>query len=360
MFYKSEYQKKKNTMLESKRLGQSVFVSHAQIHNYSENLGWKVVNSPANKTYTIGKKSYHLVDKREQTQSFSLQRALEIIAGLAILLFTLGLALISKTVRQLFNGRKVARILKPIDLQGASQLGKRSQMATPLGDQDIIAFLLQQGYGAPVEKGSDGRCLFRSMASQIEEEDLALVPSSYPGTMPFAQWETLSLVEKSDLLRTWAMESERLFMSSLSDQIGDLSAADLEWIGEFYKDMVQELEHMSYSHLRSRFQSTDFEEKLRYCKEHFSDYYARTKRPTNWAGTTELIALSRLFQRAVEAFGNDFASSEWVSYTSDGKVLPYYSSKGRLPKISIFQCHGGGHYRLLPRVEERVQPLGYS
>lgn len=223
-------------------------------------------------------------------------------------------------------------------------------------DPEIIQNLVLQNYSRPIEKGGDGRCLFLSVASQITKKDLvqAFLLEHLDGICGFAQWSELSLGEQADHLRKWAMQEENHFFTNLPSTVQELNEDDLNWIREFYKDMLQELKGLGTSNsgqmklLHEMITESSDEQKYECCKNNFEEYSQNTSRQFNWAGTSELIALSRIFNRATMAFGQDYASSNEVKLDENNNVLPYHHRPlGSTPAIVVFQCNGGGHYKML-------------
>lgn len=210
-----------------------------------------------------------------------------------------------------------------------------------MNDKTIIKRLYNwQNFEKPIEKGGDGRCLFRSIEPQITEKDFEKHPTY------LSKWQEADTTGKADLLRTLALETERTFISNLPESYEHLEEKDKVWIQEFYKDALQEIANCNATQTREKVANTSFDEQFAYAKASFEEYYSRTSRPTNWAGTTEAIALSRALGRKLNLFGNDFASSLELN-CSKNKILPYQSAEGDKPTIRAFQCNGGGHYQLL-------------
>jgi hypothetical protein len=225
-------------------------------------------------------------------------------------------------------------------------------------DPEIIHNLVLQNYSKPIEKGGDGRCLFLSIASQITEEDIDNV---FPRRLSFCDWSKLSLGGQADELRKLAMARETIFFDTLPLNVLDLTQDELVWVRELYKDMLQELNKMSSSNsdhmqlLHKMITENSDELKLEYFKKNFLDYRKKTSQQFNWAGTSELIALSRVFNRETVAYGQDYASSDRMRIDKNGNVLPYHHRMfGRTPAIVVFQCNGGGHYKMLKLPEEKI------
>lgn len=219
-----------------------------------------------------------------------------------------------------------------------------------LSDGEIIKNLEKQGYVGPFEEGGGGRCLFFSIVPQITQTDIDQVDTAYNSY--FHDWGNLSKEEQADRLRQVALAEEAEFMKNLDTN--NLDAPAQVRIRELWKDMKEELEHLGHFKISRLFASTSIVEMGDYCKREFDRYKSNTERSTNWAGTSELIAIGRIFKRQVIAFGQDFASGDNSHLDEQDHVLPYFSTaKTALSPIVIFQCHGGGHYkRLVPPAQE--------
>lgn len=216
---------------------------------------------------------------------------------------------------------------------------ERRVIKQKMSDAEIIENLERQGFMKPIERGSDGSCLLHSIAAQIEIQDM-----SEP---LWRNWITLSPTEKANLLRKWAMEEESKFIQDIMNRSPkNWLFDDHIWIHELYKDIRQEFGAKT-EQVRTEVKTMPIEQQVAYVKEHFSAYQLRTSQPNNWTGTSEMIALSHVFRRPVEMYGNDFASSKSVTLF-DGVVEPYFSRAiGNGAPIRVFQCNGGGHYREL-------------
>lgn len=231
-----------------------------------------------------------------------------------------------------------------------------------LSDAEIITNLQKQGYSQPIEEGGDGRCLFWSIAPQITDGDISQGLSSHYAKY-LEGWGNLPLNgagdDRLDRLRKMALAEEENFLHALPcANTETFSPAQKDWIFELYKDMIQELERLSPEGVcksLAALASADpdpavvFHKQFLYCKTNFPAYKLNTQQKYNWAGTSELISIGRIFKREVQAFGRDIAPT---SLDQDGNVLPYYSSCAEdtsrtSPPIVVFQSGGGGHYRRL-------------
>ncbi len=229
---------------------------------------------------------------------------------------------------------------------------KRVPQHQKMDDFSIIENLKKQGWREPIPTTADGRCLFHSIAPQIIEADFAEAKNHFPDIKlcTFEEWKTLGTIDRADSLRAWAMEVEKIFFQSLPEDLQQLSEDEKDWVNELYKDSLQELSRGKRTdQLRQKIKAAVDKEKFDFCKNNFHEYQERTARTINFAGTTELIALARLFNRQVIIFGQDHISSESVSLEDD-VVLPYYQRLiGSSPPLAIFQTGGGGHYKSLLR-----------
>lgn len=98
---------------ESKNLGQKQYIDASEAVSYSQEKGWTHLD-PKEKTLTFEGRQYKVIDKKERHLSpFSLEGIGRIALGLLCVIPTLGLALLSKTIKQLFTGRQVVSFVKP-------------------------------------------------------------------------------------------------------------------------------------------------------------------------------------------------------------------------------------------------------
>ncbi|MFI5343793.1 MAG: hypothetical protein ACHQUC_06185 [Chlamydiales bacterium] len=262
--------------------------------------------------------------------------------------FRVGFISLIKRVGALFNlcnylaedwqasvtGKRLIRVYRE-----KNPLNEQSRNQQRMNDPQIIDNLRLQGFMEPIECGSDGSCLLHSIAPQIEERDM-LGPQ-------WREWVAFGKSQRANKLREIAMAEEKEFILTIDGKgVESLPDDERVWIEEFYKDIRQEF-GASSAGIRTDAKETSFIEKLRYVREQFILYQERTSQPNNWTGTSEMIALSRVLKRPVEMYGNDFASSEYVTLEK-GRVQPYFRRAiGEGVPIRIFQTGGGGHYRQL-------------
>lgn len=225
---------------------------------------------------------------------------------------------------------------------------KMSDSEVKMSDSEIISNLEKQGFNQPVNTLSDGRCLFGSIACHIDEQDLTKIEDN----IQMDEWCQLPIGDKANLLRKWAINTEKKLFTELFMNSENPSDEAVSAINELYADIRQELHASNLAQLRNLLKTASYEEKLDYCRSNFDQYISNTSREKNWAGTTELRALGKLFNRQVIMFGQNHASSLEVSNDEKGNVLPYYTlQEGKTPPIFVFQQNGGGHYRQLTRIK---------
>lgn len=100
-------------MIDNRCYNQKLFVLSSESENYSDEKGWKKVNS-SNKNYCMQGATYISIDKRERyAPLLSLHRITGIVLGIMCCIASLGFAYRSKIVKQFFSGRQFVRILKP-------------------------------------------------------------------------------------------------------------------------------------------------------------------------------------------------------------------------------------------------------
>lgn len=227
---------------------------------------------------------------------------------------------------------------KPPETEPKQHPNTSKRSHTEWNDNDILVSLKDYHF-KPTP--SDGNCLFHTIAGQLTEEDFLN-----------ASCNLLSGGSKSSHLRTLAIANETVFINKIkSKSFSQLSSQDQEWVREFHKDMLQEfsLSFGKTMHLevREKTKKTKDDEILSYVLEKFDEYAQKTSRIGNWAGTSEIIALARVFGRPVKAYGFNFVESDDVLINPEGKALPYFSYAGEGKPILIFQTGGGGHYIIL-------------
>lgn len=253
------------------------------------------------------------------------------------------------------------------------QAGTASLNANPFlkkwNDSEILASLKKTYSCNDVCKqaGRDGNSLFLSLVDQIKDEDIhaALNMNTLDDEIKHRlnDWDpSKSEIEKALILRNTALMIEERFIRYLEHaDLNALPEEDIQWLGELYRDMLQEFNH-SYSSIRDKAAKADAQTIFAYFKEvvpslgvpRFNAYLERTNQNGHAAGTSEMTALSYLLKRPILAYGNDHASSVYVKVDEHQKALPFIVIQPNLisskPPIALFQCNGGGHYKVLKTV----------
>lgn len=221
-------------------------------------------------------------------------------------------------------------------------------------DRQIRHRLQEQGFINPEHIGGGGSCLFFSVVHQVTDQDLTEAATflNTPEETLTQEWSGSSLQLKANLLRKWALEAEVRFMDDLrSKDMKNWSEDEVQWVNELYKDILEQF-RKSHPEIKKLADGTSFADKWKKVSESHEIYAnnENTGRTSNWAGTSELIGLSVIFKRQVQAYGKDKIEVPQVYTDSKGHVLPYFERLiGRSLPICIFQCNGGGHYNQLRR-----------
>src|SRR5690348_49673 len=101
-------------MIDSRRLGLTLFVSESESNKYRKNNEWKKC-AISDKTHSIKGQKYTLVEKWERDLPFfSSERITRLAFGLFCCLFTCGFGYLSTTVQRCLTGRQVMCIVKPV------------------------------------------------------------------------------------------------------------------------------------------------------------------------------------------------------------------------------------------------------
>ena len=199
-------------------------------------------------------------------------------------------------------------------------------------DQQIILNLREkQKYQGPFEEGSEGRCLFYSIVPQITQADVGRGLTS-KFKKYFERWSALSKADKADRLRHMALDEEEDFLAALPINTKEFTPDQIqERIVELYKDGIQQFENVGAEAL-NRARTTSLQEQFAFCKNRFKEYKEATWRPSNWAGTSELIAIGRfILNRKIKLFWQEGSETH---LDAQGNVLPYYSSSKRRASTS--------------------------
>jgi hypothetical protein len=225
-------------------------------------------------------------------------------------------------------------------------------------DEELIKNLRKTRALEPKDRGGAGRCLFLSLIDQIAQSELDKVKSGLPNNIQnkIAQYTAGTDEDKADLLREIAIYEEKRFIESHEDKdFKDLSPHDQAWVVEMSKDWHEQFFSRdaartyfgNYAESASGRQKLWEDVKIKTSRE---EYWSQTGCATNWAGTSEAIALARLLGRPLEMYGLDLVSgTDRIKLAEDGKVMPYFSYQKSSTKkpLQLIQLGGGGHYQML-------------
>mmetsp|Transcript_37075 Transcript_37075/g.96402 ORF Transcript_37075/g.96402 Transcript_37075/m.96402 type:complete len:193 (+) Transcript_37075:2-580(+) len=182
---------------------------------------------------------------------------------------------------------------------------------------------------------------------------------------------------RASWLRRTAMADEEGFIKELQAfrRTGEPLPSYHAWrLRELYKDMAEEFISSGitdlgagipswnlpavYQRVRELAGTTSDADVLDFALKHAGQYIAITGREGNWAGSSEMAALARAFDRPMLAFGNNWVTQDAIQLTKrensevQWEVLPYFEAlvpDGRqvgVP-VRVFQTNGGGHYQML-------------
>jgi len=248
-----------------------------------------------------------------------------------------------------------------------------------MNDKEILHNIKERHGWTPQDKGANGNCLFLSMALQVQPEDLKDIPSRslrweklFGGDLA-ERWKDMRITERALLLRQMAILDEDEFIAELQAlrDGGQLTPRD-EWrMRELFTDMLEEFVGTNKHGLASGVMGWDLQgiyQRVRqlvseytpdqvydFVLAHAQEYMEITGTEGNWAGSSEMAALSSVLKRPVLAFGNNNVTQDEVKIKEleDGgqEVLPYFEARcfdeARGEAIRVFQVNGGGHYQML-------------
>jgi len=213
-------------------------------------------------------------------------------------------------------------------------------------DSKLIEALENQGFSAPIDRGGFGKCLFYSIAVDIEDDDLDQAEHSSQ------KWRTSTNQQNADFLRKIAIKQETEWMNNIKiKSYVQLSPLERQFINTLYVDMLEELTSLKPKAIFQRFETTQPKDLLKFCCDHFDTYIAKTSILTNWAGTPEAMAIAFVLKRSIKIFGKEVRVSPTTPIAENGELLPIFDficGSKKLP-ITIFQTNGGGHYMQLPK-----------
>ncbi|OLP79683.1 Alanine--tRNA ligase [Symbiodinium microadriaticum] len=215
-----------------------------------------------------------------------------------------------------------------------------------MNDREILS-TLQRCYGwSPRDMGAGGNCLFLSMALQVRAEDVKDVASRSAaweaalGDNLADRWEDMGPRERASLLRRMAILDESEFIAELAAARarGEPLSTDVEWrTRELFTDMAEEFissnktelaadipgwnREALYSRVREVVSTFSLDQICEYVLLHADEYLQTTGREGNWAGSSEMAALSSVLQRPVQAYGNNWDAAVTIEQTCELQAL---------------------------------------
>jgi len=249
-----------------------------------------------------------------------------------------------------------------------------------MNESEILRNIHERHGWTPKDKGAGGNCLFLSMAPQVYAEDLRDVLRRHPewesslGSDLAERWEDLEIKAKALKLREMAIMDEKDFVAELQAlrASGEKLTTESEWrMRELFTDMLEEFVSTYkhglgaavmkfppqgiYDRVKELVAQYNLDQVHDFVLKHADEYMETTGREGNWAGSSEMAALSSVLKRQILAYGNNFVTQDEVKVKEleDGgkEVLPYFDARcfteARGDAIRVFQTQGGGHYQLL-------------
>lgn len=247
-----------------------------------------------------------------------------------------------------------------------------------MNDMEILNNILERHGWYPQDKGAGGNCLFLSMAPQVEPEDLRDVHlrsvrwEEALGSDLADQWKDLQILQRANILRQMAILDEAEFLEELQALGSGELPPEAEWdVRELYTDMLEEFVSSNkhglgdgvmgwdlqgvYKRVRKLLSEYERDQVHEFVLKHGAEYMQITGRQGNWAGSSEMAALSSVLRRPVLAYGNNRVTQDEVKVKllEDGgkEVQPYFEARcfaePRGGAIRVFQVRGGGHYQML-------------
>lgn len=259
----------------------------------------------------------------------------------------------------------------------AAALGATTGERRSMGDEEILRHLQAVHGWRNIEHGAGGNCLFLSIAPQVTASDFAAAVVRVAPGWAAPAWEGASALERAHVLRRLAMLEETAFLKRFATLRAEGGGVpdELHWrMLEFYRDMAEEFISSGmtelakgvnrldmsavYQRVRALVSETPVEQIYDFVLEHAEDYLRITGTEGNWAGSSEIVALSSALERPFAAYGNNWVSQDDLEVADAGEgiyyVKPYFvvpsvgsGPSGSAPTVRIFQRNGGGHYQML-------------
>eukprot|EP00439_Symbiodinium_sp_Y106_P069434 s756_g11.t4 len=260
----------------------------------------------------------------------------------------------------------------------AVQVAENGGQTKVMNDREILSNL-QRCYGwSPRDMGAGGNCLFLSMALQVRAEDVKDIASRSAaweaalGDNLVDRWEDMGPRERASLLRRMAILDESEFIAELAAARarGEPLSADVEWrTRELFTDMAEEFissnktelaadipgseEAVSrclctsrwnrealYTRVREVVSTFSLDQICDYVLLHADEYLQTTGREGNWAGSSEMAALSSVLQRPVQAYGNNWAPAKDTARALPGHRCSWHAVLARLCAASAGHFEG--------------------
>lgn len=237
-----------------------------------------------------------------------------------------------------------------------------------MNDTEILNNIQERHGWYPQDKGAGGNCLFLSMAPQVEPEDLRDVHlrsvrwEEALGSDLADRWKDLQILQRANILRQMAIMDEAEFLEELQALGSAELSPEAEWrMRELFTDMVEEFVSSNkhglgdgvmgwdlqgvYKRVRKLLSEYEREQIHEFVLKHGDEYMQITGRQGNWAGSSEMAALSSVLRRPVLAYGNNRVTQDEVKVKllEDGgkEVQPYFEARcfaePRGDAIRVFQ-----------------------
>lgn len=223
-----------------------------------------------------------------------------------------------------------------------------------MNDTEILNNIQERHGWYPQDKGAGGNCLFLSMAPQVEPEDLRDVHlrsvrwEEALGSDLADRWKDLQILQRANILRQMAIMDEAEFLEELQALGSAELSPEAEWrMRELFTDMVEEFVSSNkhglgdgvmgwdlqgvYKRVRKLLSEYEREQIHEFVLKHGDEYMQITGRQGNWAGSSEMAALSSVLRRPVLAYGNNTLILHTLlckNFVVQGSKKVYVASRG--------------------------------
>eukprot|EP00435_Cladocopium_sp_Y103_P001609 s5737_g1.t1 len=215
-----------------------------------------------------------------------------------------------------------------------------------MNDTEILNNIQEQHGWTPQDKGAGGNCLFLSMAPQVEPEDLRDVHlrserwEEALGSDLADRWKDLKILQRANILRQMAIMDEAEFLEELQALGSGELPPEADWrMRELFTDMLEEFVTSNkhglgagvmgwdlqgvYKRVRKLLSEYKTDQVHEFVLKHGAEYMQITGREGNWAGSSEMAALSSVLRRPVLAYGNNTAGTSKSVTACDHRSLVY-------------------------------------